>query len=241
MSGRRSSRLLLALLAVGCSSLQGDTSGVVAIEVVSPQVAQMEPGDTINMVDLTLHARALNLEGDSIDAPIRWTSADTLAIIVDSAIPRVVGAATSGSPRLQARVGTLGSTVITYLLSARTDTITLPGSDSVVVPSDNPQSDTLHASLQSYNPAGPVASRRLIFTITSPVFPTPADRTVEFNNGALADTVFSGFDGQPASPVRLSRVTNRTAPDSVVVEVTAKRPSGRPVPGPGRPIVVYFQ
>ena len=242
MSSRQRGLLLLAL-ALGCSSLQGDTSGVVAIEVVSPRTALLEDRDTLNMATRTLSARALNLQGDSIDAPIKWTSADSLAVIIDSVIPYVVGAGTSGSPRLQARIGSLGSAVITFSLGPRSDTLTLLGSDSIVVPPGGLVSDSLDVALMTYDSAGvaPISNRRLFFAITSPVFANPADRTVEFTNGGLADTAVTGATGDPISGVRLSRITGKTAPDSVVVTVSARRPSGRAVPGLTRPIRVYFQ
>ncbi len=240
MIGRQRAMVLLALVA-GCSSLAGDTTGVVAIEVVSPQFPTMEDRDTINLVTPTLHARALNLQGDSIDGNIKWTSADTLAVVIDSAIPYIVGAGTSGSPRIQARVGTLGSTVITYSLSARSDTIALTGSDSITVDGNTVVSDSLQVSLQSFQPAGPIANRRLIFTITSPAFATPADRTVEFPGHGLVDTATTGINGGPQTAVTLTRITGTIAPDSVVVTVTAHRPSGREVPGLVRPIVVHFE
>lgn len=232
---------VLALLVAGCSSLSSDSHGVVAIETVSPTAPAMEDRDTLNLVTLTLHARALDINGDSVAAPLVWTSADTLAQIVDSVIPYIAGHGTSGSPRLQARVGTLGSTVITYTLGPRSDTLTLAGSDSIVVVSGVDVSDPLEVALQSYNPPGPLANRRLIFTIVSPVFGSPADRTIEFSGHGLADTTLTDATGQPSAVVALSRITGKTAPDSAVVMVSAVRPSGRAVPGLSRPFVIYFQ
>ena len=232
---------VLALVVAGCSSITSDANGVIAIEVISPSAPVIENGDTLNLVTPTIHARALNINGDSVDAPLVWTSADTLAQIVDSGIPYVVGHGTSGSPRLQARSGSLGSPVIIYTLRPRSDTLTLAGSDSIVVPSADDISDSLQVVIQSYNPAGPVSGRRMIFTIVSPVFATPADRTVEFTGHALADTVTSGASGQPQVRVTLSRIPGKPAPDSTVVTISALRPSGRGVPELARPIVVYFQ
>jgi len=237
----RPARALLVLLAAGCSSLTSDSNGVVSIEVVSPSGPVMEDRDTINLVNLTLHARALNMAGDSVAATIVWTSADTSAFVVDSGIPWIVGNGVSGSPRVQAREGSLGSAIITYTLRPRSDTLVLAGSDSIVVPTAVTESDSLQVVMQSYNPPGPVAGRRLIFTIVSPVFATPADRTVEFTGGALVDTAVTSGTGQPQVRVSLSRVTGMTAPDSAVVTVSAVRPSGRVVPGLSRPFVVYFQ
>jgi hypothetical protein len=229
------------LLAAGCSSITSDANGVVAIEVVSPSVPVMEDRDTLNMVNLTIHARALNIDGDSVAAHLVWTSADSTAAVADSEIPWIVGHGTSGAPRLQAREGTLGSAVITYTLGPRSDTLVLAGSDSIVVPTGTTESDSLQVVVQSYDPPGPVSGRRMIFRIISPVFATPADRTVEFTGGALVDTAVSSFTGQPQTRVTLSRITGKIAPDSAVVTVEMTRPSGRAVPGLSRPFVVYFQ
>lgn len=234
-------KAVVVVLMAGCSSLSSDSNGVVAIEVVSPAVPVIEDRDTLNLVTQTIHARALNLSGDSVAATIVWTSADTLAQVVDSGIPYIVGHGTSGTPRLQARVGTLGSAVISYTLGSRSDTLTLAGSDSIVVPTTDNVSDSLQVVLQTYDPAGPLSGRRLIFTIVSPVFATPADRTVEFSGGGLVDTSVTGATGQPQVGVTLSRVLGVPAPDSAVVTVSAVRPSGRVVPGLARPFVVYFQ
>ena len=238
----RRSRTLLLLLAAGCSSLNSDANGVVAIEVTSPATAVMEDRDTINLVTTTLSARALNLNGDSVDVRIVWTSADTSARIIDSIVPLIAGNGTFGAPRIQAREGSLGSPVVAYQLRSRSDTLALSGSDSIVVPSGIDESDSLQVALLTYNPAGPLAGRRMIFTIVSPVFADPADRTVEFTDGGgLADTVTTGTNGQPQTRVTLTRRTGKTAPDSAKVTLTVTRPSGRTVPGLARPFTVYFQ
>ena len=80
----------------------------------------------------------------------------------------------------------------------------------------------------------------MIYTITSPVFPNVASRTVEFPNGWLADTIVTTATGQPATPPIIQRVVGQTSPDSAVVVVSAARPSGRPVPGPGSGFIVRF-
>jgi hypothetical protein len=90
-------------------------------------------------------------------------------------------------------------------------------------------------------PDAQMGGHPIIFTVTSPVFADPAARTVQFPNGALADTVLTGVDGAPVAPVALDRVTGTTAPATATVEVTALRPSGAAVPGSGQTFTVTFQ
>jgi hypothetical protein len=42
-------------------------------------------------------------------------------------------------------------------------------------------------------------------------------------------------------PIIVQRITGRTAPDSVGVEVTAFQSSGNPVPGSGQKFLVLFE
>jgi hypothetical protein len=87
-----------------------------------------------------------------------------------------------------------------------------------------------------------LAGRAVIFEITRPVFGDPAARTVELTGtGALADTVASGGDGLPQTPVTLSRIEGLTAPDTVEVSVRAHHRSGALVAGSGQRFVVVFE
>lgn len=100
----------LVLFATGCSSLPADGDGVVALELRSPLALTLKQGES-----LTLHARALDRAGDSVDAPIRWRTADT-TITLDSILGSVTARVGAGAGRVQAAVGTLRSDLITITL-----------------------------------------------------------------------------------------------------------------------------
>jgi len=101
----------LALL-VACASLPDAGNGAVALEVQTPAATSLAIGST-----LALHARALNLQGDSVaDAVIVWHTPDTALVRLDTALGLVFGRATSGVARIQAQTGTLLSNVINLTL-----------------------------------------------------------------------------------------------------------------------------
>ena len=123
----------LAVLVIGivaaCSSLPDAGSGVVALEVRTPDTVGgvgcptatsciLPHGDT-----LRLHARALNLNGDSIAAAILWITPDTALIGLD-ALAGVITAVsdTGGTARVQASVGNLRSDIIQVTLQRDTTT-----------------------------------------------------------------------------------------------------------------------
>lgn len=99
-----------ALLAVGtaaaCGSLPDQGDGVVALQIRIP--------DSTLAVNhsLTLHARAVNLQGDSVPAAVFWRTPDTSAITLDSVTGVVFARTNSGSARVQARTGTLLSDIL---------------------------------------------------------------------------------------------------------------------------------
>src|SRR5690606_33016236 len=72
-------QLLGLLLVAGCSALPVDGDGVVALEIRTPTPASLRVGE-----QLILRARALNLKGDSVPSLIRWRTADTALITLDS-------------------------------------------------------------------------------------------------------------------------------------------------------------
>lgn len=102
---RRAALLALAMTAA-CGSLPDQGNGVVALEIRIP--------DSTLAVNhsLTLHARAVNLQGDSVDATIFWRTPDTTLISLDSVTGVVVALVNSGSARVQARTGTLVSDIL---------------------------------------------------------------------------------------------------------------------------------
>jgi hypothetical protein len=240
-AGRAALALGMAWLAA-CSSPNANPDEVIALQVTAPTANRqiIEQNDTLNIQTMTLWGVALNLAGDSIASVIIWRCADTTAAVPDSFIPYIYGTATSGTARIQANTAGLFSPVLNYSVRARTDTILFAGPDTMRVLSGDDQSAGLNVEVDTYNPAGPLAGRTVIYTITSPVFLTVSARTVEFSNGWLVDTVVTAATGQPATPPVVQRVTGQTSPDSALIVVSSTRPSGRPVPGPGSPFIVRF-
>ncbi|HEX7918527.1 MAG TPA: hypothetical protein VF454_03940, partial [Gemmatimonadales bacterium] len=92
----------VVLVAAACSSL-GEGNAAVSIEIFVPSPASVEVGDTI-----TMRARLLNIDGDSVAGTIRWRTADTAAVAIDSITGRFTGrSTTAGTGRIQAVSGSL--------------------------------------------------------------------------------------------------------------------------------------
>ena len=118
----------------------------------------------------------------------------------------------------------------------------LPADTVQTVLLDANSSEPLLPVLESFNPAGPVTAQQLVFTIVQPTFAdTTGVQNVALSNGHLVQSVATGTDGTPFTPIVVSRVTGRTAPDSVLIAVTATQSSGNPVPGSGQRFVVLFE
>lgn len=229
-----------ALCLAACSSPNANPDEVIALQVTAPRTLVIEQNDTINIAKMTLWGTALNLAGDSIAATIIWRCADTTAAVPDSFIPYIYGLTASGTARIQASTAGLLSPTLFYTARPRTDTIIFAGPDTMRVLTTETQSAGLNVEVDSYNPAGPLAGRTVIYSIVSPVFPNVASRTVEFPNGWLSDTVVTTATGQPATPPVIQRVVGVTSPDSALVAVLSTRPSGRAVSGPGSGFIVRF-
>ena len=233
----RGALVLAAGVLLGCSDLSEGEGGVVALEVTAPAGGAVEVGDTVQYT-----ARALNIQGEEVAAEIRWATPDTANISVDSLTGLVAGKAGATVARVQASVGSLLSPLNLISVLARADTLVLVSPDTMtvdlLVSSSTP---ALEARLESFDPAGPLSGRDLIYEIVDPIFALPGDRTVELTGGVLIDTLTTGSGGTPASPVALSVVVGATAPDSAIVEVRAFRFRGtEPVPGSGQRIRVRF-
>lgn len=97
---------IVSLAACACSSLPAGDGGVVALQVQHPDSLFLHHANT-------LHARALNLQGDSVAASIYWRTQDTLKIQLDSVTGIVTGIDT-GTVSVQARVGTLLSDILQF-------------------------------------------------------------------------------------------------------------------------------
>ena len=232
----RGARVALVLLAVaGCSSLDELADGVIALEVRPPDPPIIEFGDTA-----TFSARALDENGDSVEADIRWVTPDTTLTIVDTAAGLVAGRYPAVTGRVQAQLGSLQGGFTTLTVEARADTIIVPETVPDSVEADETVSNPLVARLETFDPAGPLAGRSLIFEIVAPTFGDPAARTVELSNGALADTVQTAADGTPSSPVVVQRLAGVVPPASVTVQVRSVQRRGTPVPGSGQAFTVLF-
>ena len=220
----------------GCADITDDGSGVIALEVVSPVPASVEVGDTI-----TLTARALDRDGNPVDVPIEWRTADPANIFVDPTTGRIAGLVGGTTARIQATQGSLVSDLIPLTVVARADTVEVPP-DTLTVDPLSTTSAPLTARVATLVDGAYVglAARGVIFEIVEPVFADAAARTVEITGtAALADTVVSGADG--VASVTLSRIAGLTAPDTVEVAVRVLRRSGALVPGSGQRFVVAFQ
>lgn len=228
---------LAALALAACSELSSSDETVIALQVTAPPGAVVEVGDTVQYT-----AVALNRNGDPIPAPIRWATPDTAIIAVDSLTGEVLGKQAGQPARVQASSEGLVSSLNIINVIASADTLILVAPDTVrvdLLPATS--SPSLVARLESFNPVGPVPGRSIIYEVIEPVFATPADATVAFGNGAVADTAVTGSTGEPLTAIALSRVTGKVSPDSAIVTIRATRHQGtEPVPGSGQRWIVRF-
>jgi hypothetical protein len=223
---------LLPLLAAGaCSGLDEGEGGVVGLEIQIPALLTLEVGEQVQ-----LSARALDADGQTVDATILWSASDA-ALSVD-ATGLVTGVA-PGSGEVQAAVGSLTSERIDFSVLAPADTIIIVGDSVFVIPigADPPVSANLVVRLESRSPVGPVGSRPVIYEITQPV--AGATPVVELAGAVQSDTVTTATDGTAA--IALSSVIGQTPPDTAIVEVRANRTRGSVVPGSGQRFIVLFQ
>lgn len=118
---RHAMALLTVAAAAACSALPDAGNGVVQLQVFKPDSLFLYPGSS-----LTLRARALNLNGDSVAATVLWRTPDTALVTVDATSGLVTSRSdTGGTARVQASVGTLLSDIISIRL--RRDTTTVAG------------------------------------------------------------------------------------------------------------------
>jgi len=227
---------VLSVVLCACADITDDGSGVIALEVQPPVPASVEVGDTI-----TLTARALDRDGNPVDVPIEWRTADPANAFVDPVTGRVAGLIGGTTARIQATQGSLVSDLIPLTVLARADTVEVPP-DTLTVDAVSTTSVPLAARVATLVDGAYVglSGRAVIFEIVEPVFTDPAARTVEITGAAaLAATDTTGTDG--VASVTLSRIAGLTAPDTVEVAVRVLRRSGALVPGSGQRFVVAFQ
>ena len=232
---RPSTLLPLSAFLLACSSLT-ETNGVISLEVLAPLAPAVEVGDTLHFA-----ARALDRNGEVVTtAPIVWRTPDT-TLAVDSLAGVVTGLIGPATGRVQAQTGTLASNFVTVTIQARPDSLILEDPDTLRIATGVDTSPPLLAMLISVSSGdtAELGGGTIIYEIIEPVFPTPADRTVELPGGVLLDTVTTATDGRPSPEVTLSRVAGMTQPDSAIVEIRAFRTRGTvPVPGSGQRFIV---
>ena len=227
---RRWALLLSSVMLQGCSNLTG-AGGVVGLEIRTPTLKTIEVGET-----LQLTAVALDKDGNPVATSISWRAPDT-TLTVDGATGVITGVS-PGLGRVQAFSGSLASSLDTFPVIARADTLVLTGDSVITVPAGVTASTPLLVQLQSFSPAGPLPSRPVIYAVTSP--PDVGPHTVELPGAVLTDTVLTGTDGAISS-VTLNRVNGTTQPATAIVEVRAFRTRGGVVPGSGQRFTVNFQ
>jgi len=228
---RRWAGLLSLLALAACSGLDEGEGGVVAIEVETPELEMLEVGEQVQVV-----ARALDVDGQVVDAALAWQST-TAAVTVDGS--GLVTAAQPGEADVQASVGTLASEPVHFEVLAAADTVIIAGDSVFTLPAavDPPPTATLAARLESFNPAGPLSGRPVIFEITSPV--PGAIPVVQLAGGVQSDTILTAADG--TASIAVGAVSGQVPPDTAIVQVRAERLRGAPVPGSGQRFIVLFE
>jgi hypothetical protein len=224
--------LLVIAFTAGCSGLDEGAGGVVGLQVQEPASSTLEVGES-----LQLTAVALDKDGNPVDAEISWRAPDP-TLTVDPLTGVITGVA-PGQGQVQAFAGSLASPLLTFTVIARPDTLVIVGDSVVTVAPTDAGSIPLVVQVQSFSPAGPVASWPVIYTITSPP-DIGGPHTVELPGGVLADTLTTGTDGAVPG-VTLNRVAGIAQPDTAIVEVRASRTRGEPVPGSGQRFIVIIQ
>jgi hypothetical protein len=220
--------LLLLVASAGCSGLQESEAGVVGIEVSVPGPDVVEVGEAVQ-----LSAKPLDKNGDSVGTPVTWLSADASATIDPAG---VLTGVSPGTARVQASVGSLGSELITFDVVAPADTLALAGDSVLTVPVGTTAAPAMITRLDSFHPAGPLPGRPVVYAITSPD-PAAAAPAVVFPGNVAADTIATADDGTGSAALTVVG----TPPDTVIVEVRARRTRGAEVPGSGQRFIVLFQ
>jgi hypothetical protein len=223
--------LVALACAAGCSGLdEGDTIAI-ELRVTSPSSLTIDVGEQAQ-----LSAQAYNANGEVVDAPITWRSADPTVTVGEAT--GLVTAVSPGLGRVQASTGSLSSNFVAFTVQAPADTLIIVGDSIVTVPVDPGLTDPLVVRMESFDPAGPLANRPVLYQITRPV---GGDAPVVVLSGDVQSaTVATGTDGT-ATGIQLGRVPGMPPPDTAIVEVSATRTGGSVVPGSGQRFIVVFE
>ena len=228
----RAAGFLLALAA--CSSLTTTEGGVASITIEVPSPAEVEVEGTIQ-----LRATARGGDGEVLDIPIYWRALDT-TIAVDSVAGVLTGLSAGKTGKVVARAVDLYSAVATFTVIPPADTLLVIGDSVVTVAPTEAVSPPLTVRVDAGDPPAPVDKRRVTFEVISPVFANLEDRTVEFSNHQLSQSIATTTSGQPSPSAALHRREGKTAPDTAIVRVSVYRPGGGTVPGSGQHFLVLF-
>ena len=226
----------LLVCASGCGDLTGDFDRIVAIEISSNILTDVEEGDTVRLI-----ARAIDASGDIVtEAQIFWAILDTgqVGFTVDSATGLVTGLF-PGSGRVQGRVENLRSDPITVRVTAAPDSIAVFGNDTVTFAAGATVSPPLVVRLldlttdttQQFG----IDDKPVTYTLVNPqpgsplaealsLAPTASD-TARAHQIAVATVA----NGQATAFLRL--ITGPTPPDTAIIEATAVTARGDTVPG----------
>jgi hypothetical protein len=216
---------VLALATLFACKLNPDPDEVVAIEVILPDSGRVEVTDSFFP-----HARALNGAGDSVAAPVFWSSLDTAIIKVLDSTTGVSLGDSVGTGRLQARVEALRSNPQPVTVLARLDTMFANGPSFNTVVAPDSVSDSL--SVKALATGGQALGKRVVYAMTT--YPAGVS-TVTF---VPKDTVFTSSVGVASVQVKFAA---GTLPDSVVVTATMRRLDETPIPGSPVKFVVEFR
>jgi hypothetical protein len=222
--------VVLACLA-GCSGLEGGDAIPIELRVVIPSSLTIDVGEQAQ-----LSAQAYNANGEVVEAPISWRSADPTVTVGEST--GLVTAVSPGLGRVQASTGSLSSNFVTFTVQARADTLIIVGDSIVTVPLDPGLTAPLVVRMESFDPAGPLANRPVLYQITRPV--AGGAPVVVLSGDVQSATVATGSDGT-ATGIQLGRVPSTPPPDTAIVEVSATRTGGGVVPGSGQRFIVVFE
>ena len=230
----RSGAAGLFLILAACSNLSTTEGGVASITIEVPSPAEVEVDGP-----LQLRAIARGGDGEELTVPIYWRALDT-TIAVDSVEGILTGIDGGTTGRVVARAVDLYSAIATFAVVSQADTLIRLIDSTVTVDPGSTESPGLEVRVEAGDPPAPVDKRRVTFEVISPVFASPADRTVEFANGQLAQNLQTTTTGSPSPAATLRRREGRTAPDTAIVRVSVYRPGGGTVPGSGQHFLVLF-
>lgn len=229
--------LAFLVLTGGCSNLSGDSDTPILLEIRAP--APIGGGNPLVEIADTfqLSARALNQAGDSVDAVFTWRTADTALIFIEAATGRISGKKV-GVGRIQVTSGTLTSELVSFSVVPAAESLLIIPPDSARILTTDTASAGLVAELDTLNPDGPLQGRQITYQLTT-IFGQPGD-TASLGGGVMLRAVATNSLGQPNITVYVRPIPALPRPDSVLVEVTALRPSGAAIPGSGQVFIVRF-